>query len=320
MIGAIIGDVVGSRFEWNNNKSKDFELFNRKCHLTDDSIMSLAVAVAILISEKDYSDLSKNAVESMQELGRLYPRAGYGGNFSRWIFAKNPEPYGSYGNGAAMRVSPCGYAARSIKEAKMLAAKVTKVTHDHPEGMKAAEAVAVAIFLARNGKSKEKIQKYITKNYYDINFTLDEIREDYKFDVSCQGSVPQAFEAFFESTDFEDAIRNAISIGGDSDTIGAITGSIAEAYYGVPDDIIDSVIKNFDSNQMKVLYYFEGNYPSKALVEGNKKATVFNVLDMHVGRIIPEGAPVMVTEDLGNVVVRARVDDRYMVPDFSAFD
>ena len=320
MIGAIIGDVVGSRFEWHNHKSKDFDLFTRKCHVTDDSVMSLAVAISILQCEEDYTDLSDKAIENMQQLGRIYIKAGYGGNFIKWILAKNPKPYQSYGNGSAMRVSACGYAAKSVDEAKTLSAKVTEVTHNHPEGMKGAEAVAVAIFLARQGKIMDKIRKYITKNYYNIDFTLDQIREDYKFDVSCQGSVPVAFEAFFESKDFEDAIRNAVSVGGDSDTIAAITGSIAEAYYGVPEELIGSVIKNLDSLQMKILYYFEGNYPSKAIVDGYKNVTVFDVLDTFVDKTIPEGAPIEVREDLGNGVVRASVDNRYLEPNFDSFD
>ena len=166
MIGAIIGDVAGSRFEVFNHKSKDFELFTRKCHVTDDSVMSLAIALSIIQCDGDYSGLSKNAIENMQGLGKTYIYAGYGGNFIRWIMSKNPKPYNSYGNGSAMRVSACGYAAKTIEEAKELSAKVTEVTHNHPEGMKGAEAVAVAIFLARKGKDKEEIRKHITENYY----------------------------------------------------------------------------------------------------------------------------------------------------------
>ena len=320
MIGAIIGDVAGSRFEVFNHKSKDFELFTRKCHVTDDSVMSLAIALSIIQCDGDYSGLSKNAIENMQGLGKTYIYAGYGGRFFRWIMSKNPEPYNSYGNGSAMRVSACGYAAKTIEEAKELSAKVTEVTHNHPEGMKGAEAVAVAIFLAREGKDKEEIRKHITENYYDIDFTLDEIRKGYRFDVSCQGSVPVAFEAFFEAEDFEDAIRNAISVGGDSDTIAAMAGSIAEAYYGVPEELIGSVIKNLDSLQMKILYHFERRYPSKAIVEDAENVSIFDVLDKNVDKVIPEGTPIEVGEDLGNGVVRASVDPQYMVPDFSSFD
>lgn len=239
MLGAIIGDIAGSRFEWNNIRSKDFELLTAigRCRPTDDSIMSLAIAKAILNCNGDYTCLDKQAVSCMQELGRKYPHAGYGRKFHRWIYADDPHPYNSFGNGAAMRVSPAGFAASSLEDAISLARAVTQVTHNHPEGMKAAEAVSAAIYMARNGKSMLEIRDFIESKYYKINFTLDSIRPSYSFDVTCQGSVPQAFEAFFESTDYEDAIRNAISIGGDSDTIAAITGSMAEAYYGIPNDL-----------------------------------------------------------------------------------
>ena len=320
MIGAIIGDVVGSRFEWNNHKSKDFDMFTRKCHVTDDSILSLAVAESILQCEKNYSNLSGKAVENMQQLGKRYFGAGYGGRFIKWIMNPNPKPYQSYGNGAAMRVSACGYAAESIDEAKLLSARVTEVTHNHPEGMKGAESVAVAIFLARKGMRKDKIKDYITKNYYIIDFTIDEIRENYEFDVTCQGSVPVAFEAFFESIDFEDSIRNAVSVGGDSDTIAAITGSIAEAYYGVSEELIEKVIKNLDSLQMKILYYFEKNFPTRAKVEGGENITVFEVLDTYVDKIIPEGTQIEIGESIGTGIFETRVAEEYMKPNFDSFD
>lgn len=263
MIGAVIGDIVGSRFEWDNHKTKDFELFDRRCRPTDDSIMSLAVAQAILDSSENYEDLSQKVIASMQELGRLYPNAGYGGSFFKWIASDNPQPYNSYGNGAAMRVSPCGYAATSVDEAKKLSALVTEVSHNHPEGMKGAEAIAVAICLARSGATKDAIHAHVQENYYALDFTLNQIRPSYQFDVSCQGSVPVALQAFFESTDFEDAIRNAISVGGDSDTIGAIAGSVAEAFYGVPKELIDSAVTYLDSRQREILYQFEKKYSSE---------------------------------------------------------
>ena len=261
MLGAIIGDIAGSRFEWQNIKTKDFELMTHLhgCKLTDDSIMSLAIAQAILECS-DIGELGQVAIRCMQTLGQKYPHAGYGGHFQRWLTAKNPKPYNSFGNGAAMRISPCGYAASSIEEAKMLSEAVTKVSHNHPEGMKAAEAVAVAIYMARTGCSMLEIRDHITKHYYDISFTLDAIRPTYTFDVTCQGSVPQAFEAFFESTSFEDAIRNAISIGGDSDTIAAITGSIAEAYYGIPADIRKLALTFLDETQLSILNAFEAKH------------------------------------------------------------
>lgn len=266
MLGAIIGDIAGSRFEWHNEKTKEFELLTREkgCRPTDDSVMTLAVAEAILACGGDYADLGGRAVASMQRLGRLYPEAGYGGRFARWLTTDDPKPYHSYGNGAAMRVSPCGFAAATLEEAVSLARKVTEVTHDHPEGMKAAEAVASAIFMARTGASMEEIRAYIETNYYSIDFTLDGIRPDYEFDVSCQGSVPQAFEAFFESAGFEDAVRNAVSIGGDSDTIGAITGSMAEAFYGVPADLRERALAFLDETQLGILNAFSAAFGSSA--------------------------------------------------------
>ncbi len=260
MLGAIIGDTAGSRFEWQNHKSKEFELLTDKCSLTDDSIMTLAIAKAILNSKDDHSDLAALAIRYMQQLGRLYPYAGYGGSFARWLKSLNPKPYNSYGNGAAMRVSPCGFAAKSMDDARQMARAVTNVTHNHPESIKAAEAVSAAIFMARTGCSIPEIRDYIEKNYYKIDFTLDGIRESYTFDVSCQGSVPQAFASFFESTGFEDAIRNAVSIGGDSDTIAAITGGMAEAYYGIPEKLRKREAVFMDNTQLEILNAFEARF------------------------------------------------------------
>ena len=262
MLGAIIGDIAGSRFEWHNIKTKEFDLLTTigRCRPTDDSIMTLAVAKAILSADIGFSNLEDQTVSCMQELGKQYPHAGYGGRFHKWIISDKPTPYNSYGNGAAMRVSPCGYAANSLDEAVSLARAVTKVTHNHPEGMKAAEAVSSAIFMARNGKSVFEIRDYIESKFYKIDFTLDSIRPSYSFDVSCQGSVPQALEAFFESVGFEDAIRNAISIGGDSDTIAAITGSIAEAYYGIPTELRKLALTFLDKTQLDILNAFEAKY------------------------------------------------------------
>lgn len=261
MLGAIIGDIVGSRFEWNNHRSKDFEFLTYKCFPTDDSIMSLAIAQAILVSKKDYSDLSKNAIECMQNVGRNYPNCGYGGSFYGWIFSDDPKPYNSYGNGAAMRISAAGFVTNSIEEAKKLSRLVTEVSHNHPEGIKGAEATAVAIFMAKTGSNIFEIRDYIDKNYYPMNFTLDEIRDTYQFNETCQETVPQALQAFFESTGFEDAIRNAISIGGDSDTVAAICGGVAEAYYGIPTDIRKHALTFLDQKLMQLLILFENKYP-----------------------------------------------------------
>ena len=279
MLGAIIGDIVGSRFEWDNIKTKEFDFLTYKCSFTDDTVMSLAIAKAIMESEEDYSNLSGKAVQYMQEIGRLYPDSGYGTGFNKWINSNNPQPYNSYGNGAAMRVSTCGIVARSIDEAKILSEKVTAVTHNHPEGIKGAEATAVAIYLAKKGKSILEIRDYIDKNYYNMNFTLNSIRESYKFNATCQDTVPQAIMAFCESNSFEDAIRNAISLGGDSDTLAAITGSIAEAYYGIPTDIRKHAITFLDETLLKILIDFENKYPSKIEVIQNDISVGFDKED-----------------------------------------
>ena len=270
MLGAIVGDISGSRFEWHNHKSKEFDLLTYKCRPTDDTVMTLAIAKAIMESNHDCSKLSDNAVRYMQKLGRQYPNAGYGGRFYGWLHEESPQPYNSWGNGAAMRVSPCGFAASSLEEAKALAKAVTEVTHNHPEGIKAAEAISVAIFMALHGNNILEIQDCITSQYYPIDFTLDQIREEYTFDVSCQGSVPQAFAAFFESSGFEDAIRNAVSIGGDSDTIAAITGSLAEAYYGIPGDIRSHTLTFLDEELLKILTDFENVFPAKLEITTEK--------------------------------------------------
>ena len=257
MIGAIIGDIVGSRFEWNNHRSKDFELFTGECFATDDSIMTLAIGKALMESKSGWSDLGEQAVRCMQEVGRPYPRCGYGGRFWDWMYSDHPKPYNSFGNGAAMRVSACGFVARSLEEAKALSKAVTEVTHNHPEGLKGAEATVVAIYMARTGSTIEEIRDVIDQEYYPIDFTLDEIRDTYAFNETCQDTVPQALEAFFESNSFEDAIRNAISVGGDSDTLAAITGGIAEAYYGVPSDLRDMAETYLDNRLLSILHRYE---------------------------------------------------------------
>jgi len=257
VIGAIIGDIVGSRFEWDNHRSKEFELFTQECFATDDSIMTLAIGKALLESKNDWKDLGAQAVRCMQEVGRPYPRCGYGGRFWDWMYSDHPKPYNSFGNGAAMRVSACGFIAKSLEEAKKLSKAVTEVTHNHPEGLKGAEATVVAIYMARTGCSIEAIRDVIDREYYTMNFTLDEIRDTYAFNETCQDTVPQALEAFFESTSFEDAIRNAISVGGDSDTLAAITGGIAEAYYGVPDPIRQRALEYLDDRLLAIFEAFE---------------------------------------------------------------
>ncbi len=261
MLGAIIGDIVGSRFEWRNSKSRTFEFFTDDCAVTDDSIMTLAIGRAILACDGEYAGLDDAAVAHMREVGGPYPDCGYGARFHQWMYSDDPKPYNSFGNGAAMRVSPCGFAARSLEEAKLMARKVTEVTHNHPEGLKGAEAVAVCVYLARMGKSISEIRTCVDAEYYPLNFTLDGIRDGYQFDETCQGSVPQAITAFLESTDFEDAIRNAVFLGGDSDTIAAIAGGIAEGYYGIPTPLRQQALAFLDNRLAGILVDFENKYP-----------------------------------------------------------
>lgn len=266
MMGAIIGDIVGSRFEWNNHKDKHFELFTEDCRMTDDSIMTLAVAKALMETEKAmesvakgqertneyYILLEKMSVQYMQAFGRRYPDCGFSRAFFQWIISDDPQPYNSYGNGAAMRISPVAYVGRTEKEIQHLSETVTDVSHNHEEGLKGAEATAIAIFMARSGSSKDEIRNRISENYYPLNFTLDGIRDAYRFTTDCQATVPQAIIAFLESTSFEDAIRNAVSLGGDSDTLAAIAGAIAEAYYGIPEQIKERALSYFDVELLSV--------------------------------------------------------------------
>jgi type I restriction enzyme M protein len=273
MLGAIIGDIVGSRFEWNNIKTKEFDFLTYACEVTDDSIMTLAVAKAILEANGDYGKLGDLAVKNMREVGRPYPDCGYGGMFRQWVYSDTMEAYNSFGNGAAMRVSACGFAGNTLDEVKLLSQKVTEVTHNHSEGIKGAEATAVCIFLARTGSNMLEIRDYVNEHYYPLNFTLDGIRDSYKFNETCQDTVPQAIMAFLESTCFEDAIRNAISIGGDSDTLAAITGGIAEAYYGIPADIRKHALTFLDERLLKILVDFENVY-KPALEKSTEQAPV----------------------------------------------
>lgn len=257
MYGAILGDIIGSPFEFDRgDKTKDFKLFSRRSHFTDDSVMTLAVCEALLKVGQDVTvkEIEDAVISSMQSWGRRYPHAGYGGYFRRWLTARHPEPYNSYGNGSAMRVSAVGWLYDSLEKTRTVAKATANVTHNHPEGIKGAEATASAIFMARNGSSKEEIKKYIENEFhYDLNRTLNEIRPGYHMDETCQKTVPEAIIAFLEAKDFEDAIRNAVSLGGDTDTLGAITGSIAEAYYGIPEWLITECRKRINKDMRIVL-------------------------------------------------------------------
>ena len=228
MLGAMIGDIIGSVYEWHNTKTTDFPFFSQQSFFTDDTVLTAATAQAI-IKGMDYA-------AAYQDFARRYPGRGYGGNFNRWILAENPQPYNSWGNGSAMRISPVGFAFNSVETVLAEAKRSAEVTHSHPEGIKGAQSTALAIFMGRQGASKAEIREEITDRFgYDLDRTLDDIRPGYTFDVSCQGSVPEAIIAFLESSGFEDAVRKAISLGGDSDTIACIAGGIAEAFYhGIP--------------------------------------------------------------------------------------
>ncbi len=253
MIGAISGDIIGSIYEWKNIKTKQFVLFSPDCCFTDDSVLTVALAESILTGT-DYASLMKSYY-------RRYPDAGYGGFFHQWAQTRDARPYNSWGNGAAMRISPVGFAFPTLEEVLLRATDYTAVTHNHPEGIKGARAVAAAIFLARTGSTKDEIKRYTAANFsYDLSLSVAEIRPRYRFDESCQGTVPQAFVCFLESTDFEDAIRNAISLGGDSDTLACITGGIAQAHYGIPSDIADRAMSILDDNLRNVTARFMHRY------------------------------------------------------------
>lgn len=254
MLGAIAGDIIGSSYESRYTKSYGFELFTPQSTPTDDTVLTVAVADCILHG-KDYA-------LTFKEYGRRYPYAGYGGMFLRWLGSNSLVPYNSFGNGSAMRVSPVGFAFDTIDEVLLEAQRSAEVTHNHPEGIKGAQAIAASIFMAKLGQSKEQIREYIEDDFgYDLHQTIDEMRPWYRFDETCQGSVPQAIIAFLESSDYEDAVRNAVSLGGDSDTLGCMTGGIAQAYYKqIPNYIAERVREFLDEDLLAVVDEFKERY------------------------------------------------------------
>lgn len=260
MIGALLGDMIGAPYEFDrSSKTKEFPLFSRYSCFTDDSVMTIAVAEALLdtLGQPDES-ISAELVASMQKWGRKYPLAGFGGMFRRWLQNDNPKPYGSYGNGSAMRVSSAGWLFDDLDTTRRMAALTASVTHNHPEGIKGAEAAASAIFLARTGSSKDEIKSYIIREFgYDLSRTCDEIRPGYHHVESCQETVPEAITAFLEGKDFEDVIRTAVSLGGDCDTLTCIAGSMAEAYYGVPAALAEECKNRLPEDIKEILYRFE---------------------------------------------------------------
>ncbi|MBQ9025013.1 MAG: ADP-ribosylglycohydrolase family protein, partial [Methanobrevibacter sp.] len=244
IIGTIAGDIIGSSREFNSIKTKDFRLFNEYSTFTDDTVMTLAIA-SWLLKNKDSADV---LVGEVKKFGLRYPNAGYGGMFRKWLSQDDPQAYGSWANGSAMRVSPCAWVADSLDEAQRLAEMSAVITHNHPEGIKGALATCDAIYLARIGASKDEIKDHIEINYqYDLSRKIDDIRPDYTFDVSCKGSVPESIICFLEAKDFEDTIRNAVSLGGDADTQAAIAGGIASAYWDVPAKITARSLRRMDS-------------------------------------------------------------------------
>jgi len=257
MIGAIAGDIIGSVYEWHNIKTKDFVLFSDRCFFTDDSILTIALADTILTGTP--------YVDNLKTFYRFYPDGGYGGSFHGWAQSDSPAPYNSWGNGAAMRISPAGYAYDDLDTVLKKAKEFTEITHNHPEGIKGGQATAAAIFLARTGSTKEEIKEYIEKHFhYNLSRHVDEIRPSYRFNESSQETVPQAIRSFIDSTDFEDALRTAVSLGGDTDTLTCITGGIAQAYYkGVPDWIQEKVYGILDDRLGGITKAFMEKYCSQ---------------------------------------------------------
>lgn len=254
LYGTIYGDIAGSKYEFKSVKDYNFTSVPKGSHFTDDTVMTLAIAKWLMRDDLTLEGL----VEDMQEMGQLYPRAGYGGMFRHWLVEKNPKPYNSFGNGSAMRVAPCAWVAKSLKEAEDLAKASAIVTHNHPEGIKGAQATAAAIWLARNNYEKDEIKDYITKTYgYNLDRTIQEIKDSgYRFDSTCQGSVPEAIIAFLEGDDFDEIIRLAIYLGGDADTQAAIAGSIAEAFYGIPSKNVEIAKKHLDKTLIDIINKF----------------------------------------------------------------
>jgi ADP-ribosylglycohydrolase len=255
VLGPIAGDIIGSIYEQRPIKTMEFPLFQRSSHFTDDTVLTVAIASSI-IEKVDYA-------ASLRAFGRRYPNAGYGGNFFNWLFDPESVPYNSWGNGAAMRVSPVGFAFATIEEVLTEAERTAAVSHNHPEGIKGAQATALAVFLSRTGATKEQIQSEIAKRFgYNLSRPIDEIRPQYSFNLSCQGTVPEAITAFLESKDYEDAVRKAISLGGDSDTLACITGGIAHAFYKeIPQKIVVEVRRRLPEEFLRIIDRFSAAYP-----------------------------------------------------------
>ena len=261
MYGAILGDIIGSPYEFDRgSKTKDFPLFSRYSEFTDDTVMTIAVADAFLPVQPEMEDdtILQRVVAKMQKYGRMYPHAGYGSRFRHWLRDRHPQPYNSWGNGSAMRVSSIGWLYKDLETVRRMARLSAEVTHNHPEGIKGAEATASAIFLARTGSTKAEIKAYIAENFhYDLSRTCDEIRPSYRHVESCQETVPEAIAAFLEGQSFKDVIRTAVSLGGDCDTLTCIAGSMAEAFYGVPEELKAECRNRLPEDLLEVLQQFD---------------------------------------------------------------
>lgn len=267
MYGAILGDIIGSPYEFDQgNKTKNFPLFSELSEFTDDTVLTIAVAEAFLNSLPDSTDeqIKENLVHSFKKYGSRYPDAGYGARFAMWLYINNPAPYNSLGNGSAMRVSSVAWLFHSIEDVRHAARLSAEVTHNHPEGIKGAEATASAIFLARTGHSKAEIRQYIEEQFqYDLSRTCDEIRPDYYHNETCMMTVPEAITAFLEGNSFEDVIRTAVSLGGDCDTLTAIAGSIAEGFYGIPNTLKIECHKRLTSDLMEIVIRFNSRLTTR---------------------------------------------------------
>lgn len=325
MYGAIVGDIIGSPFEFDRGqKSKDFELFSKGAKYTDDTVMTVAVAEALVNAGKDATleDIRQSVVKAMQCWGHRYPRAGYGGSFRGWLKAADPQPYGSYGNGSAMRVSAVGWLYDTIERTRAVARATADVTHNHREGIKGAEAVASIIYLARNGKSKEEIKEYVRREFhYKLERTIDEIRPYYHHVESCQETVPEAITAFMEGTDFEDVIRTAASLGGDCDTLTDIAAAMAEAFYGIPAILRAEVRNRVKPDMLEVLDRFDKllNRPGDdemhdSFLDGNER------IDQAISRLAVEGTREAMVAVLDTIHNRMLQNGHFLLPTRMKFD
>ncbi len=318
MYGAILGDMIGAPYEFDRgSKTKDFPLFCERSRFTDDSVMTVAVAEALMdVAGKSEAQIRKALVDSMQKWGRQYPDAGYGGRFIRWLWANDPRPYGSYGNGSAMRVASAGWLYESLEETRRMARLTAEVTHNHPEGIKGAEATAAAIWMSRNGSSKEEIKDYIVREFgYDLSRSCDEIRPGYRHVESCQETVPEAITAFLEGESFEDVIRTAVSLGGDCDTLTCIAGSMAEAFYGVPALLESECKKRLPEDMREVLERFDAlRGRGSDCIDEDPFLTGNKTIKEAIGRYYAESSEETLTAVLESIRIRMHEDGHFMIP------